>query len=653
MPEMHYPDFMKRQSRWLVRRTGSKQPRSPLAECPAEYLAKPGANPGAWRWAWNQLCICVGYAEAAAFIAERRKKYEGLSYVVHPGGEAGVILRLICLDFDRAFDDQGEILPEIAAVLSLADSFVEYSRSGKGLHLFVLVRCDVFTNMLQRKLTVEGTAAVDVLCSSQVAVTGEVFENYRELREVSFDWLSSLPFFKPVAPAEMAYHDFRDWWLADHADLSPEHEPIVEEMTNWTEAIKDHGRSNTTLAAACQLMRRGVTGWQAVELLSLVPTEPALTEAELIHKIESAYRKVLADGSFAGGLPEFDQIEAPDIPDSDDSEGIKAIDEGGWRIYTVAELDKLDVSLDFVIDGVMVDRQAMFVGGREKCFKTGIACDLLLSLATGLPFLGRFPVLHTRRCLFLTGEIGVAPAQDLIRRIRDSKGIEGGTVENMLVGGFVPNFTDKEELARLGKIFRQVRPQVVCFDPLYFCLGNSAVGDMYEIGRVLREITIVCERYQITPIFCHHAKKDATKDGSPMQLSDLYGAGVAAFARQWILLSHATPFGAGAADLHATLGSSSKGDLGQWRLKIDEGQLDELVDRRHWAVKMEKSEDTRSSAETEILDLITKSSNGLDSKSIEACTCYKPREIKVAIARLIRDGSIAYQGDQYVAILGG
>jgi hypothetical protein len=72
--------------------------------------------------------------------------------------------------------------------------YVEVSRSGRGLHLFIRVKCTPFTNLTTT--THPGGGAIEVLCNAQIAVTGNSYGEPREIATVDFAFLESVPFWR-------------------------------------------------------------------------------------------------------------------------------------------------------------------------------------------------------------------------------------------------------------------------------------------------------------------------------------------------------------------------------------------------------------------------------------------------------------------------
>ena len=71
----------------------------------------------------------------------------------------------------------------------------------------------------------------------------------------------------------------------------------------------------------------------------------------------------------------------------------------------------------YLVRGILAAGQPGGIFGAFKTLKTSLAADLLISIASGTPFLGRFPVPQPGRVLFLSGESGLPALQSIARRI--------------------------------------------------------------------------------------------------------------------------------------------------------------------------------------------------------------------------------------------
>jgi hypothetical protein len=556
---------------------------------------------------------------------------------------------MICFDLDGAMRD-GDLHPDVRALVEAVDSFTEVSRSKNSLHVLALIDCEAFSNILQATI---GNCKVDVLCRSQIAVTGDVYEGYADLGEITQEFLEALPFFE--RKSEKA--DVGDFW--DRESLGGEQDlpDLEQQLTDWQTCIKGGGGDKHYFVAALKIVRYGFTGPKADELLQLVERVPPATEAERAHKLVCAYQHAVADGTFAtlGSEHEFDDLEVVDSP----AEGSEEEEDFGFKDYTAEELEDMDLKLEYIVDQAFIDKQPLFIGGREKCFKTGCAMDLLVSLASGTPFMGRFDTLGVRSSVMFTAEIGLAPAQHLLRRIRQSKGIERGNLHNLRIVDMVPTFqlnklgqpVDPKGMAKLKRYLDKRKPEIAVFDPLYFAMGGAAVGDMYEIGAVLKHISDVCKEREIWPIFCHHAKKDSSKEYQPMDLSDFYGSGVSAFARQWLLMSHREPYAHGCAKLFAKMGGSASGGGDLWLIDIDEGRPDAIIDRV-WSVSVnDGGEQIGGVCESQILECLKMKDGEYVKKSEIAAWCgVEEKKIRGMISHLLKANRITSLDNKYAIV---
>lgn len=650
--ELNFPDFMTDQRRWMSRTRGTKLPFSALPETPEGV-----EDPKGWRYSWNDRKVWADFPTALVFMEEEKNEADGLCYVLHPAGDNSEQLRLVCLDFDKCINDEGVIDPEVGKLLESLDTFVESSVSGRGVHAFILVKCKPFKNALQRSF---GGCKVDVLCSSQVAVTGTIYNGYSTLGEVPFSVVEQFQ----VKEKELSSEDMPDIW-SEEFEVDFDLSRLQSVMENWEPCYRSSkgsqlgaGGDVEMFHAMTELAREGVTGNQALDLAQYVPQDPPFEQDELKHKIESAYRSVAIDeDDFGGKSAQFEFDVVTDYVPPTDEEKVKA--KYGFTPIKLSVLDSMDLEVGFAVEGLLVDKESLFIGGREKSFKTGIAADLALSLTTKSPFLNKFNVLGgSKKVAFFTAEIGLRAAKNLFNRICRSKGISPSSINDIDIIDSLPSFqinqftnlpSDPNAIRGLKQYFKDAKPNVAVFDPLYLAMSGAAVGDMYAIGAVLNNMNSICREFDVWPVFCHHAKKDNSKEFEAMQLTDFYGSGVSAFARQWVLMSHAEKFQDGIASLYCNAGGSAAGDCGLWRVTIKEGKSDELLDRK-WDVEVhEETEEAQiENAEEIVLNALRYFGTEQTLASIEGYVLLKDKFLlQSTLKKLVMDGKANMSGGKY------
>jgi hypothetical protein len=636
-----FPEYLTQQRRWLCRpKRHAKLPIAAFDIQPADYEPAPDEPEDAWRYKWSRPEIWATYDEALAYW-HAHNDIEGLTYVVHPGDDVSSKLRVVCLDFDKAIQG-GRIDETVERLLGQLDTYVELSQSGKGLHAFVLVECAPFKNVPQTPI---GNCKADILCSSQIAVTGRTVGSWSTLRQVPYE------FFDRLRVKEKAEHlECPDVW-SDDSDLDPAKQYLVKEMLEWEPCYRSSkgctlgaGGDTVFFSAACHLARHGVTGAAADMLLQCVPQFPAFTSEERRHKIESAYTTVQQTGEYGTyALP-------ADIPVPTETATRTVKPAWGFTPIQVDDLIAMKLEVEFLVEGLFVDKEPLFFGGVAKSFKTSTAADLAVSLASGSPFLGRFQIFDQKVVAFFTSEIGIKPACQLFTRLARAKDLEtiGSNRGNLDIIDRVPSFRQSESNARallgLRAYLKECRVDVAVFDPLYLAMGGVSISDVNEVAETLNRITSLCREADVWPIFCHHSRK-TVEQGRPMQITELTGAGIAEYARQWFLLSHATPFERGHASLYVRAGSSAGGDGNVWRLEVDEGTHERPSDRQ-WNVSITEGDDAPG-ARDQVLEALGHC--GLP-EGVAAIVDLSgvPRDVVVATLRaLVRDGAVTAERNKY------
>jgi AAA domain len=246
-----------------------------------------------------------------------------------------------------------------------------------------------------------------------------------------------------------------------------------------------------------------------------------------------------------------------------------------FRLLTAAQLNAGQYETRSLIPGVLAAGQPGGIFGAFKSLKTSIAADLLISLASGTPFLGRFPVPEPGRVLFLSGESGLAALQSIARRICAERGLSLDSLENFKLSPDLPRLDRPSDVAALKKLVEDEKPVCVVIDPAYLAMGGDQSRNLFAMGSLLHPLAELCESTGCTVLVVHHCKR-SSKLGDPATLDDIAWSGFAEFSAQWLLLSRRRPYdpGTGHHELWLSAGSRA-GDHGLWELDVDEGTVQE------------------------------------------------------------------------------
>jgi AAA domain-containing protein len=276
---------------------------------------------------------------------------------------------------------------------------------------------------------------------------------------------------------------------------------------------------------------------------------------------------------------------------------------------------------EWLVEGLFIDGQPALLGGPKKTYKTSIAVDLALSIASGTPFLGTFRVPKPRPVVLASGESGAATLAETIRRVVSARGLSDAVLDNVQILTALPNFSDESSIYALMDSVNSENP-VWIIDPLYRCFGQGEINtaDLVRMGSLLtgfiahmREFTgkSICvdadgnevshdapgaelqTRYQpSTVILVHHAKKN-TWGRRALEMDDLAFAGVSEFTRQWFLVNWRASFRPAEPKRLIVAYGGSAGHSGQFALTIDEGQLAADFTGRTWKTTVQSIEEAR------------------------------------------------------------
>ena len=305
-----------------------------------------------------------------------------------------------------------------------------------------------------------------------------------------------------------------------------------------------------------------------------------------------------------------------------------------FEIKTVAERLANPKPVEFIVEDVLVLGQNAVIGAPKKSMKTHISMDLAISIASGTPFLGKFTVRLPGRVLFMTGEVGGGTVDETLKAMINSKKCSDDIP--LMISERLPklgNSIDRQALVKLicGEIERFGSINVVIIDPGYASAtagSDARAGDLDSTGRALMTVSEeVIAATGVTLVFDWHAKKNLNPGKVAMDLDDLQGAGIAEWARQWMLINRRCTYNSdGWHNLNLKIGGSA-GHASEHVISIFEGkpgeakewfvrfETPEEADRRRIEQEAAKNQKRRQTALDALVDLVTNNKDGVSESA--------------------------------------
>ena len=231
-----------------------------------------------------------------------------------------------------------------------------------------------------------------------------------------------------------------------------------------------------------------------------------------------------------------------------DTSGIEAQNEGVEQPQTskptfegkdISDLEEDAFSkVDWLVDGIFSSDQPALFGAKSKCLKTTLLVDLAIAMATGGKWLGAFRVSKPRRVLFFTGEANYRAVARRLKKACKSHGTSFSALRGMLRVDAMdfPKLPNLEHCVAVEATVQKYDIDVVIIDPLY--RGMTAQMDtnrMSEIADAIVNFSNWCRPASL--VVSHHTTKASARElGSPPDLEDMTGAGIAeSFGNWWLM----------------------------------------------------------------------------------------------------------------------
>jgi biotin operon repressor len=182
----------------------------------------------------------------------------------------------------------------------------------------------------------------------------------------------------------------------------------------------------------------------------------------------------------------------------------------------------------WMIEGIWQRTSHGMISGEPKTYKSVIASDMIVSVASGTDFMDKFPVHHSGPVLVIQEENDPWLVKDRVAKIANSRGLLDGKVQvvnnhtikvqwpPILPISFMNNkgfdFTNEEDRRSLEQTVEQVNPVLIVFDPLYLMMGGKDENSSKDIRPMLNWLLKLRYVYKTSVIVIHHWNKNGKSD---------------------------------------------------------------------------------------------------------------------------------------------
>lgn len=221
---------------------------------------------------------------------------------------------------------------------------------------------------------------------------------------------------------------------------------------------------------------------------------------------------------------ELEKIISGDLPEGEESHSADAL-----KVTSFGEvMGNSNTFEGWLVKGFWGRRSHGIVAGMPKCFKSTLVHDLIISVASGEPFLGRFPVLEPGPVLVVQNENADYIMKDRTEKVILDRGLVGEALRvdrSRVRVEFPPELpitfinqqgftlSNEDHRKQLETLVESLKPVLVVFDPLYLMFDGD-LNSSKELNPVLNWLLSLKVKYRTSVMVIHHYNKGSTQGAS-------------------------------------------------------------------------------------------------------------------------------------------
>ncbi len=437
---------------------------------------------------------CTSFEDASLMLLKELKKapeqrqFHGIGMSLTGAND------LLVIDLDKVYLDDGSIKPHIQEILEAVPGFVERSVSGVGFHIFTTSKDWIGGNQSNHEQGVEVfrdskyiamTGDEDQTFSKPIpseSVSAEVLNQYFQSNSMG----QSFEAYKPVDPS----------WTVER---------IESELFSFFPDELDY---DTWLDVGMSLHHQtggSYEGYECFDRLSMRGSNyPQLGQPTTSDKWESFGKSPNKNLKTIGSLIHLKQCF--------EQERLYRKSGTDLLLSKVGDARRQIKKIDWLVEGMIKQQSLVMFGGMPSGGKTYLAVELMLSIASGKPFLGQYQV-KQGDAVFIACE----GRDSVLRRVGAWNHMKNGgvDVESAYISSREMVVTAPETAdISIEQYVKEIQagdiyPKVIFIDTMNYSLGSSKENDANDMTNYFRRIANgLINKFGCVVVLLHHTSKD-------------------------------------------------------------------------------------------------------------------------------------------------
>lgn len=186
-------------------------------------------------------------------------------------------------------------------------------------------------------------------------------------------------------------------------------------------------------------------------------------------------------------------------------------DDADLPVARAADLEVAPKGQAWLVESIWSHLAVGFLAGQPKCTKTWMALDLAVSVASGTPCLGTFPVAAPGPVLVYLAEDALPRVRERILAISAARGVALDGLDLHVITAPCLRLDEDGDRGRLVRTVEKLRPRLLVLDPLVR-LWSGDENNSGEVSALLGFLRTLAREHDLALVVVHHMSKKARKN---------------------------------------------------------------------------------------------------------------------------------------------